>query len=97
MKPVLARRAIYTRAPGEEFAARITRVELTRVTPFVRATTRGGHAIVTTTPADTSTDEDDYDVFLAVAIHTNTEAEEDFLGPVPFGDSSTAGTWHWPT
>lgn len=95
-RPRLAQAVLYTRAPGEVFAARITRVVPTRVAPFARTVFRGSHALVFTQPADESTLESDYAVWLSYAAHDGDEAAIVFAQAAPFDPNGGAGTWAWP-
>lgn len=95
-RPQLGQSVLFTRAPGETFAARITRVVPTRVTPFTAPLLRGGHTITTTAAADASPLEDDYDVWISYAAHDGDEAAIAFAQAVPYDPGAAAGTWAWP-
>lgn len=95
-RPQLGQSILFTRAPGETFAARITRVVPTRVTPYVQATFRGPHTVAATVAADASPLESDYDVWLSYAAHDGDEAAIAFAQAVPYDPGAAAGTWAWP-
>lgn len=83
MRPTLGRVVLYTRGDGEEFAARITRVVMKPVSGTHE--TDGGH------------DENQYEVYLAVDIHTDTRGETWFTpAPIRFDPDGACNTWRWP-
>ena len=96
MRPKLGDRILYTRLAGETFTGLITKVTLTRVTPFVQTTQRGPHTITRTLAASASTLESDYDVWVGYAAHTASEAGDQFAQSAPYDAGGAPGTWRWP-
>lgn len=93
MRPSLGRVVIYTRGPGEEYAATITRVDV-------------ADSVVGFDPK-TLNDENTYRVFLMVLVHRDVPAPHGVEAegrtwftqtPVPFDDRDPPAnfTWRWP-